>query len=61
MDEILRKAYAMGVISAEISAGANCWFEQCSTDALPGMRVQPDQFCARKLSRVCFKFNRTNY
>ena len=36
IDKILRKAYAKGVILAGISAGANCWFEQCSTDASPG-------------------------
>ena len=36
VDEIIRKAYAAGVILAGISAGANCWFEQCSTDAVPG-------------------------
>ncbi len=36
LDEILRKAYAAGIILAGISAGANCWFEQCSTDAVPG-------------------------
>ena len=36
LDRILRKAYEQGVVLAGISAGANCWFEQCSTDSIPG-------------------------
>ena len=36
LDEIFRKAYAAGVVLAGISAGANCWFEQCTTDSVPG-------------------------
>jgi dipeptidase E len=36
LDRILRKAYEEGVVLAGISAGANCWFEQCSTDSVPG-------------------------
>jgi dipeptidase E len=32
----LRDAYFSGVVLAGISAGANCWFEQCSTDSIPG-------------------------
>jgi peptidase E len=36
LDIILRKAYEAGVVLAGISAGANCWFEQFSTDSLPG-------------------------
>jgi dipeptidase E len=36
LDRILRKAYEEGVVLAGISAGANCWFEQCSTDSIPG-------------------------
>jgi dipeptidase E len=36
LDSILRKAYEEGVVLAGISAGANCWFEQCSTDSVPG-------------------------
>jgi dipeptidase E len=40
IDEILRKAYEEGIILSGISAGANCWFEQCSTDSLgPGTNV----------------------
>jgi dipeptidase E len=36
LDNIFRKAYEAGVILAGISAGANCWFEQCTTDSVPG-------------------------
>ena len=36
IDAILRRAYEAGVLLAGLSAGANCWFEQCSTDSVPG-------------------------
>lgn len=36
LDRYLFKAYQAGTILAGISAGANCWFEDCSTDSLPG-------------------------
>jgi len=36
LDKILRKAYDEGIVLAGISAGANCWFEECSTDSIPG-------------------------
>lgn len=36
LDTILRKAYENGTVLAGSSAGANCWFEQCSTDSIPG-------------------------
>lgn len=36
LDLILKKAYDAGIILAGISAGANCWFEQCVTDSVPG-------------------------
>lgn len=36
IDEILFKAYAAGIVLAGISAGANCWFQECSTDSVPG-------------------------
>jgi dipeptidase E len=36
LDRILRKAYERGVVLAGISAGANCWFEECITDSVPG-------------------------
>jgi peptidase E len=35
LDRILRQAYDNGIVLAGISAGANCWFEQCSTDSWP--------------------------
>ena len=42
LDGFLRKAYENGVILAGLSAGANCWFEQCSTDSVPGdLRMLP--------------------
>lgn len=36
LDGALRAAYENGVILAGSSAGANCWFEQCTTDSIPG-------------------------
>ncbi|MFT3893988.1 MAG: peptidase E [Anaerolineales bacterium] len=36
MDKYLLKVCEAGTILAGISAGANCWFEDCSTDSLPG-------------------------
>jgi dipeptidase E len=52
LDAILRKAYEAGIVLAGISAGANCWFEQCSTDSvpgalgvLPGLGFLPGGFC----------------
>jgi len=40
LDIILRKACEAGVVLAGISAGGNCWFEECSTDSAPG-ELQP--------------------
>jgi peptidase E len=52
LDAILRKAYRQGTVLAGISAGANCWFEQCSTDSIPGpytmlpcLGIVPGSFC----------------
>jgi peptidase E len=52
VDVILRKAYEAGVVLAGISAGGNCWFEQCSTDSVPGdltmlpcLGFLPGSFC----------------
>ena len=36
LDDILYKAYQNGTVLAGLSAGANCWFQECSTDSLPG-------------------------
>ena len=42
MSEIPRQVIAMGGGGFILSAGANCWFEQCSTDSIPGeYRVLP--------------------
>jgi dipeptidase E len=42
LDVLLRKAYQAGVILSGISAGANCWFEECLTDSFHGeIRVWP--------------------
>lgn len=36
VDKILRKAWHKGVVLGGISAGMNCWFEECVTDSLFG-------------------------
>ena len=36
LDEMLKKAYQNGTILTGLSAGANCWFQECSTDSIPG-------------------------
>ncbi len=36
LDSILRKAYDSGTVLAGVSAGAICWFEQATTDSIPG-------------------------
>jgi peptidase E len=36
LDRILRRAGENGTILAGVSAGANCWFEACTTDSVPG-------------------------
>ncbi|MFN8374774.1 MAG: peptidase E [Anaerolineae bacterium] len=36
LDVILRKAADNGTVLAGLSAGANCWFEQFTTDSIPG-------------------------
>lgn len=52
VDQILRDAYESGILLAGVSAGANCWFEACVTDAvpgtlrpLPGLGLLPGSFC----------------
>jgi dipeptidase E len=37
VDEIMREAWSAGVILCGLSAGANCWFECCSTDSFGTM------------------------
>lgn len=39
LPRILRCAWERGVVLAGISAGGNCWFEQCTSDSLPGRLI----------------------
>ncbi len=41
VDAALRVAYDAGVVMAGISAGANCWFEACTTDSFQLGRADP--------------------
>ena len=36
VDRFLTRACENGTVLAGVSAGANCWFDSCSTDSLPG-------------------------
>ena len=36
LDRILPQAGQNGTVLAGVSAGANCWFEACTTDSIPG-------------------------
>ncbi|MEZ5277198.1 MAG: peptidase E [Opitutaceae bacterium] len=36
LERILIEACSNGTVLAGVSAGANCWFEACTTDSLPG-------------------------
>ncbi len=36
LPRILTRACAQGTILSGVSAGANCWFQQCTTDSIPG-------------------------
>jgi dipeptidase E len=53
VDEMLRDAWSAGVILCGLSAGANCWFECCSTDSFgttlaplrDGLGLLPGSFC----------------
>jgi len=52
LDRHLRAAWEHGVVLGGVSAGANCWFEQCVTDsiagpltALPCLGWLPGSFC----------------
>jgi dipeptidase E len=33
VDVVLREAWSRGIVLAGVSAGANCWFQACSTDS----------------------------
>jgi peptidase E len=41
VDRALRDAYDAGVVMAGMSAGANCWFEACTTDSFQLGRADP--------------------
>jgi peptidase E len=43
VDAILREAWERGIVLCGSSAGANCWFEACSTDSFgPGLTALKD-------------------
>ena len=41
VDQALRAAYDAGTVMAGMSAGANCWFEACTTDSYQLGRADP--------------------
>ncbi|HEY0389783.1 MAG TPA: peptidase E [Gaiellales bacterium] len=53
VDRALRRAWEAGVVLCGLSAGANCWFEACSTDSFgaglaplhDGLGLLPGSFC----------------
>ncbi len=53
LDEVLREAWQAGILMCGVSAGANCWFEACSTDSFgldldplnDGLGFLPGSFC----------------
>ena len=53
VDVILREAWQRGIVLCGSSAGANCWFEACSTDSFgpslsalnDGLGFLPGSFC----------------
>lgn len=52
LDNLLWEAHQKGALLGGVSAGANCWFEQCSTDSfgralevIPGLGWIPGSFC----------------
>jgi dipeptidase E len=52
VDRVLRTAWRRGIVLAGISAGANCWFEACSTDSFgplaplrDGLGLLPGSVC----------------
>lgn len=42
VDTILREAWEAGIVLCGPSAGANCWFEQGTTDSIPGKLTRVD-------------------
>jgi len=53
VDAILREAWEQGILLCGVSAGANCWFDACSTDSFgldldplnDGLGFLPGSFC----------------
>jgi peptidase E len=53
VDVILREAWGQGILLCGVSAGANCWFQACSTDSFgpdldplrDGLGFLPGSFC----------------
>ena len=52
VDRVLRATWRQGVVLAGVSAGANCWFEACSTDSFgplaalrDGLGLLPGSVC----------------
>ncbi len=40
-DQLLREAWTKGTVMCGVSAGANCWFDACSTDSLRIQKNDP--------------------
>ena len=52
VDVVLREAWSRGIVLAGVSAGANCWFEACSTDSFgprPGTAERRARLPCREL------------
>ncbi|WP_025273440.1 peptidase E [Haloglycomyces albus] len=59
VDRYVREAYERGTVLCGISAGANTWFEGCSTDSFGSLRSLPDGLGFLKGS-FCPHFNTEN-
>lgn len=52
-DKLLQKAWEDGTVMCGVSAGANCWFTECSTDSL---RIQMNDLSLPLTSCECLGF-----
>ena len=52
-DKVLRQAWEDGKVMCGVSAGGNCWFEECSTDSL---RIQTGNYDLPLTSCDCLGF-----
>ncbi|MBQ1319691.1 MAG: Type 1 glutamine amidotransferase-like domain-containing protein [Solobacterium sp.] len=52
-DKVLRQAWEDGKVMCGVSAGGNCWFEECSTDSL---RIQTGNYDLPLTSCACLGF-----